>query len=274
MVGCGYLGKRIAALWRGRGDRVFATTRARADELRGLGVEPIVCDVVGGAGLDAVPTVAAVAYCVGFDRGSGRSQRDVYVRGLENILARLPAPERFVYVSSTGVYGQCDGEEVDENAATEPAEESGRVMLKAERLLRSRLPEGIVLRFAGIYGPGRLLRRQTIETGEPLVGDAERWLNLIHVDDGAAAVVAAVARGELGAVYNVCDDRPVRRREFYTELARVLGAPPPRFVPPPPGAPRPPHEGANRRILNRRLRGELGLALRYPSCVEGLRASL
>ncbi len=274
IVGCGYLGRRIAALWLAQGRRVFATTRGRADELRGLGVEPIVCDLVNGAGLDALPSVASVAYCVGFDRGSGVGQRDVYVGGLENVLTRLPAPQRFVYVSSTGVYGQCDGEEIDESAATEPAEESGRVVLEAERLLRSRLPGAIVLRFAGIYGPGRLLRRQTIEQGEPLIGDPDRWLNLIHVEDGAAAVVAAAVRGEPGAVYNVCDDRPVRRREFYMELTRLLGAPPPRFVPPAPGSPLPPHERTNRRILNRRLRGELGLTLRYPTYVEGLRGSL
>jgi nucleoside-diphosphate-sugar epimerase len=225
-----------------------------------------------GTGLEVLPRAAGVAYCVGFDRSPGRAMRDVYVRGLENVLTHLPVPERFVYVSSTGVYGQSDGEDVDETAATAPAEESGRVVLEAERLLRSRLPGAIVLRFAGIYGPGRLLRRQAIESGEPLVGDAEKWLNLIHVDDGAAAVLAAAARGTPGAVYNVCDDLPVRRREFYAELAHVLGAPPPRFVPPAPGTPPPPHERVHRRILNRKLRGELGLALRYSTFSEGLRA--
>jgi nucleoside-diphosphate-sugar epimerase len=274
VVGCGYLGKRVAALWRAQGHRVFATTRGRAEELRGLGLEPVVCDLVSGAGLQGLPRAEAVAYCVGFDRGPGVTMRDVYVRGLENVLGCLPPPGRLVYVSSTGVYGQRDGEEVDEGAATEPAEESGRVVLEAEGLLRRHLPGAVVLRFAGLYGPGRLLRRQAVEAGEPLVGDPEKWLNLIHVEDGAAAVAAAAGRAGPGAVLNVCDDRPVRRGEFYAELARLLGAPPPRFVPPAPGAPLPPHERANRRILNRRLRGELGLALRYPSYVEGLRASV
>src|SRR5262249_57188389 len=138
-------------------------------------------------------------------------------------------------------------------------------------LVRSRLPGAVILRFAGIYGPGRLLGRQAVEAGEPLVGDPDRWLNLIHVEDGAAAVLAAEARGEPGAVYNVCDDRPVRRRAFYAELARLLGAPKPRFVPPAPGAPLPPHERTNRRILNRRLRAGLGVGLRYPRFEQGLR---
>ena len=273
IFGCGYLGKRVARLWQAQGQSVWATTRGRAAELRPLGIESIVCDLLTGAGLESLPHVAVVAYCVGFDRSPGATMRDVYVRGLENVLDRLPSPNRFVYVSSTGVYGQSQGEEVDESAPTEPAEESGRVVLEAEGVLRRRLPDAVVLRFAGIYGPGRMIRRQTIEAGEPLVGDPEKWLNLIHVEDGAAAVVAATERGRPGVVYNVCDDHPVRRGEFYAEMARLLGAPAPRFVPPQPGN-APPHERANRRILNRRLRGELGLELHYPSFVEGLRAAL
>ena len=128
----------------------------------------------------------------GLDRSSGQTMRAVYVEGLANVLAALPAPARFVHVSSTSVYGQTDGEEVDEQSATEPEEESGKIVLEAERVLRRAAPEAIILRFAGIYGPGRLLRRQAIEAGEPIVGNADKWLNLIQVEDGAEAVLAAV----------------------------------------------------------------------------------
>jgi nucleoside-diphosphate-sugar epimerase len=276
IVGCGYLGRRVAARWRAEGHRVFATTRSarHADELRGQGLEPVVCDVLELESLRALPAAATVLHCVGLDRSSGQSMREVYVEGLANVLARLPGPGGFLYVSSTSVYGQRGGEDVDEGAATEPEEESGRVVLEAERVLHAARADAVVLRFAGIYGPGRLLRRQMVEAGEPIVGDADRWLNLIHVEDGAAAVLAAEARGRPGAVYNVGDDRPVRRRDFYRRLAQVLGAPEPRFVTPAPDAPLPPHERANRRIVNRRLREELGLALRYPSYEEGLTASV
>jgi nucleoside-diphosphate-sugar epimerase len=276
IVGCGYLGRRVAGLWLAAGHRVVGTTRSpgQAEELRRLGVRPVVCDVLDPASLGSLPAAATVVYCVGLDRSSGRSMREVYVQGLGNVLDRLPPPGRFLYVSSTSVYGQDRGEEVDETAATEPQEESGRVVLEAERLLRSRLPGAVLLRFAGIYGPGRLLRRQAVEKGEVILGDPERWLNLIHVEDGAAAVLAAEERARPGEVYNVCDGRPVRRREFYAELARLLGAPPPRFVLPDPSAPLPPHERANRRLLGRRMREEMGVEPRYPSYVEGLRASL
>jgi nucleoside-diphosphate-sugar epimerase len=276
VLGCGYLGRRIAALWQAQGHRVLATARSesKAAELRQLGLEPVLCDVMAPDTLAVVPAVQTVVLCIAPDRGSGVPMRELYVQGLANVLDHLPAPARFVYVSSTSVYGQNEGELVDESWPTEPVEESGRVMREAEQLLHGRLPGAVILRLAGIYGPGRLLRLASLLAGEPVVGDGERWLNLIHVEDGAAAVLAAEARAEPGGVYNVCDDRPIPRREFYALLARLIGAPEPRFIPPPPGSPAPRHESANRRISNRRLRTELGLVLRYPTYEEGLPASV
>jgi nucleoside-diphosphate-sugar epimerase len=266
----------VASRWRAQGDRVFATTRrpGRAAELARRGLQPVIADVLGPETLRSLPPADAVLYCVGLGRSAGVPMRTVYVDGLAHVLAALQGPGRFVYVSSTGVYGQTAGEEVDETAATEPADESGRVVLEAERLLRGRRPDAVVLRFAGISGPGRLMRAQSLRAGEPLAGDPDKWLNLIHVEDGVAAVAAAANAATPGAVYNVSDDCPVRRREFFTRLAEVLGAPAPRFLPPDPGAPSPPHERANRRIVNRRLREELGLRLQFPSYAEGLAASV
>jgi len=275
IVGCGYLGSRVAMLWQAQGEQVFATTRGRSAALRQAGIEPVVCDVLDPESLTALralPPLTAVCHAVGFDRTAGRTMREVCVDGLANVCAALPAGARFVHVSSTGVYGQTNGEEVDETAATEPLEVSGQVVLAAETLLRQRRPEAIILRFAGIYGPDRLLRRQTIEAGQPLVGDPDKWLNLIHVADGATAVVTAAAHAPPGSTFNVADDHPVRRRDFYARMAEVLYAPPPHFTLPAPGQ-EAPHERANRRISNRKLRQELGVPLRYPSYREGLEAS-
>ena len=273
IIGCGYLGRRVATLWRSHG--VHATTR-RTDEaavLRAQGCEPLICDVLDRETLTQLPAADTVLYAIGFDRASGTSMRSVYVDGLANVLANLPPPKRFIYISSSSVYGQTDGGWVDEDARTEPQEESGQIVLAAEAALRRTLPSAIILRFSGIYGPGRLLRRRAIEKGEPIVGDADKWLNLIHVDDGVRAVLAAEANAVPGRIYNICDDEPVRRRDFYTELARVLGAPPPRFVPPPPLATLP-HESANRRIRNARMKEELRVELRYAGYRQGLAASV
>lgn len=274
ILGCGYLGRRVAQLWLTQGHHVFGVTRRpeNAAALQQDGVEPIIADVLRADSLSKLPSVDTVLYAIGLDRTSGMSMRSVYVDGLANVLEQLPPPNRFIYISSSSVYGQTDGEWVDEDSPTEPQEESGQIVLEAERLLRTRLPDAVILRFAGIYGPGRLLRRKSIEAGEPIVGDADKWLNLIHVEDGARAVLAAEERGQSGRIYNICDNQPVRRRDFYSELARCLGAPTPRFVAPAADQPPPPHEKGNRRIRNRRMREELGLTPRFASYVEGLRA--
>jgi len=272
ILGCGYLGRRVAALWRQQRRTVFAATRnpthLPADVL------PIICDVLDRASLAKLPQVDTVLYAVGFDRASGATMRAVYVDGLANVLEHLPTPARFVHVSSSSVYGQTDGSWVDEASPMDPGEDSGRIVLEAEAVLRAKRPDALILRFAGIYGPGRLLRRQTIERGEPIVGDADKWLNLIHVEDGARAIVAAEQNGQPGRVYNVCDDHPVRRRWFYTTMAHLLGSPSPRFVSPPIGEPTPPHEKGNRRINNRRMKEELRVTLQYPNYDQGLRGTL
>jgi nucleoside-diphosphate-sugar epimerase len=269
VVGCGYLGMRVAQTWRASGRRVCALTRDRAAELAAAGLEPVVGDVTDPANLAALPAAGTLLYAVGLDRRAGRSMREVYVGGLANVLDQLATagrlPERFLYVSSTSVYSQTDGSWVDETSPTEPTEESGRVVLEAEQMLREKLPAAIVLRFAGIYGPGRVLRRQALLNGEPLVGDADKWLNLIHVADGVRALLAAEQRGRPGETYLVADGTPVTRRAFYTRSAELLGGPPARFEPAPPGP-----TDANRRVGNRKAREELGFVPEYPSYAEGL----
>lgn len=262
VIGCGYLGRVVADRWRTRGRRVLAVTRGRAAELTAAGIEPVVADVTDPASLTRLPDASTVLYAVGMDRSAGKSMRDVYVRGLANVLAVLPPPGRLVYVSSTGVYGQTDGSEVDETSVTEPAEPSGKVVLEAERTLRAAVPAAVVLRFAGIYGPGRVLRRRQLLAGEPLVGDADKWLNLIHVADGADAVLTAEARATPGDTLVVSDGTPATRRQVYTETARLLGVEA-RFEPGPAGA------EPNRRLVNRKLR-DLGWVPRFPSFREGL----
>lgn len=268
VIGCGYLGRPAAALWRAAGSTVAALTRRNADALRAVGLAPVLGDVTEPSSLSALPEAETVLYAVGLDRAAGKPMRDVYVRGLENVLRALPRAGRFVYVSSTSVYGQTAGEWVNETSATEPVEESGKIVLEAEQLLHAHRPDAIVLRFAGIYGPNRLLRKQPILKGEPLVGDAEKWLNLIHVADGAAAVLAAAERAEPGTTYNIADGGPVSRRAFYTLLAQLLSAPEAQFDQrPEPGA-------ANRRIDASKARAELGWTPQHAHANTGLPAAV
>lgn len=262
VVGCGYLGLRVARRACADGRTVYALTRSRADQLRSLGIIPVVGDVTDPSSLN-LPAVESVVHAVGLDRRSGRTMREVYVDGLAHLLDRLPVPTRFTFVSSTSVYGQTDGSWVDESSPTDPIEESGRTVLEAERLLRDRLPVATVLRFAGIYGPGRILRKAALLAGEALLGDAEKWLNLIHVDDGATAV--RLAEHVTRETINIADDEPVTRREFYTLSAQLLNAPPAAF------AAGPSTRGdTNRRIRNAKAKRVLNVQPTYPSYRQGM----
>jgi nucleoside-diphosphate-sugar epimerase len=281
IVGCGYLGRRVGRLLLRRGERVFGTVRspARADGLAAWGIEPIVADVLDPASLGSLPPADRIVHCVGFDRGAGVPIRRVYVDGLRNALERLqPALGRLVYVSSTGVYGQDDGGWVDEDSPTGPRHESGRACLEAEGVLREWAAgsgwSAAVVRFAGLYGPGRIVRRAAIERGEPIVGDPDRYLNVIHIDDAAAVAVAALDRAEGGRTYLASDERPVPRREYYGLVAQALGAPAPRFVPPTPGSSEARREESNKRVANRRVKAELGISFQYPDITTGVPAAL
>ena len=218
-------------------------------------------------------------YCVGFNRAGGADMRTVYVEGLRNLLERLPASApRLVYASSTSVYGQSDGEWVDEDSPAEPIQEGGRVCLEAEQVASHWAQAAgaslVVLRFSGLYGPDRVIRRALLERGEPIPGDPARYLNLVHIDDAAQAAVAALDAARTDPIYLVSDDRPVERCEYYALAARLLDAPPPRYEPFAAGRAGIVQETANRRIANRRMRTGLGVDLLYPDILVGLPAAL
>lgn len=278
IIGCGYLGRRVAKLWQQEGSEVCALTRSRtnAHELRTLGIESFLGDVTRSESLTQLPSADTVLYAVGFDRNAAPSQHDVYVDGLANVLRELGARVgRVIYVSSTSVYGQAAGEWIDERSATNPTRENGRVCLEAETVLRNVLlapesgPTINVLRLAGIYGPRRLLQRiESLKAGTPLTGNPDAFLNLIHVDDAAQTVLACEKLGETGETYLVCDDRPIRRREYYDKLAALVGAPQPVYADALSGETR--AEGLNKRCSNRKMHERLHVVLRYPDIDVGL----
>lgn len=281
IIGCGYLGRRLGVRLIGEGGRVFGTARSsgRAEELAAIGIEPVLVDVLEPRTLDRLPDVDRVFYAVGFDRSAGAPMRAVYVDGLRNVLDRLPeSVRRLVYAGSTGVYGQSDGEWVDEDSPTDPMHESGRVVLEAEGVVRdwarARGASAVVLRFAGLYGPGRVVRRAMLERGEPIPGDPEKFLNMIQIDDAARAAVAALEADDPDPIYLVADDRPVSRREYYSVAARLIGAPEPAFQPPTPGSPESARDATNKRVGNRRMRERLGVVPDYPDITAGLAGAL
>ncbi len=281
IFGCGYLGFPTARIWLGKGDTVYAVTRTkeRARQLEASGVRPIMGDVGQPGSLPALPQADTILWAVGFDRTGPGSLRNVYVEGLAGALDTLAqSTGRVIYISTTGVSGAGDGEWVDEDSPCQPERESARASLEAEQLLAAH-PLGertIVLRMAGLYGPSRLPYLADIRAGRPLERSPEGYLNLIHVDDAVAVIDAASHRAPVPRTYAVSDGSPVLRREYYRELARLLGAPPPSFVAPTepesPTATSHKRGSGSKRVNNARMMRELGIILRYPTYREGLTA--
>lgn len=280
LFGTGYIGLRVARLWRATIGPVTTVTRnaARAQQFAAEGFTPAVADVTEPATLAGLPPTDAVLFAVGFDRQAGPDIRAVYAAGLQNVLAATRPPlRRVVYVSSTGVYGPAAGEWVDEQTPPAPQREGGLASLAAEEVLRaSRFADrGISLRLAGIYGPGRIPYRDDLMAGRPIAAPQAGWLNLIHADDAATACLAAlVAEGHLPPVVNVGDGQPVVRADYYREVARRLGTAAPQFCDPPADSPKAARAAADRRVRCELLRTSLGVELRYPTYREGLAQAL
>jgi nucleoside-diphosphate-sugar epimerase len=254
-------------------------SEAKANEYRSAGYAAIVADVTKPETLVYLPPAETVLFAVGYDRNSARAIEDVYAGGVRNVLRALPEKvARFTYISTTGVYGPAGGEWVDEATPTDPQRDGGRASLAAEQTLAAHDlgKHGVILRLAGIYGPGRLPFINELRSGRPIPAPAEGYLNVIHVDDAAQFVVSAdqwlanQAPAETPHVFCVSDGHPVTRTEYYRELARQLGAPAPRFVDPEPGSPRAARAMSNRRVRNERMLAELRVNLKYPSYREGL----
>jgi nucleoside-diphosphate-sugar epimerase len=247
-----------------------------AEELSVAKIRPIVADVTRSETLRGLPAADTLLYCVGYGSDSGSSRWAVYVDGFRNVLDAVPLDvRRVIFISSTGVYAERNGGWIDEDSPSEPMSESGRALLAAEKVLAGhRLADrGIVLRLAGLYGPGRLPRRAELASGESLAVPAGQHLNLIHVEDAASAVLAAEERAHPPRTYVIADGHPVDRREYLAEMARQFGLPPPCFRDPMPGEAAT-RRGGDKRISNRRMIEELQVTLRFPTYREGLRAAV
>ena len=279
IFGCGYLGSRVARRWRDAGSAVHVVTRSvdRAAEFAAQGYQPIVADVNDASSLIDLPAADTVLVAIGYDRSERHTIEQVYADGLRHILAAIPAATgRVIVISSTGVYGQTEDQWVDEATPCCPTRAGGVACLAAERVLaaHSFFPRSVILRLAGIYGPGRVPYLDRLETGKPIPAAAEGLVNLIHVDDAAMTVLAAAEATDLPATYCVSDGNPTERSVYYAEVARLIGAPPPRFVVPEADLHSAQRATSSKRVRNAHLLADLSLQLAYPTYREGLAAIL
>jgi nucleoside-diphosphate-sugar epimerase len=208
-----------------------------------------------------------IFFCASSGQGGPREYRAVFLEGTRNLLRQFPE-SRLVFCSSTSVYGQTDGSRVDEGSATEPERETGRVLLAAEQAVLE--GGGTVARLAGLYGPGRCVALRKLLDGKAVLeGEGERWLNNLHQEDAAAALLHLAGEPEPG-IFNVVDDEPVRQRDWFAWVCEELARPLPQFGPRDADRKR---AWTHKAVSNGRLRAT-GWKPVYPTFREGLRALL
>lgn len=268
-AGFGYSARALAPLLLARGWRVIGTTRNadKAGAIRELGAEPVVWPPEPGA-LNGVTHLLVSA--------APDEDGDATLRALGPEIAG--AGLQWVgYLSTTGVYGDRDGGWVDEGSELRPATKRGELRVRAEAAWRAAGVPLHIFRLAGIYGPGRgpfaKLRRGTARR----IDKPGQVFSRIHRDDIAAALLASIDRPNPGAAYNLCDDEPAPPQDVIGYAAELLGMDPPPLTPFDEAEMSPmaaSFYAESKRVSNRRIKEELGVALAHPTYREGLRATL
>jgi nucleoside-diphosphate-sugar epimerase len=283
IIGCGYVGVPLGAELARLGHEVFGVRRTAGGEaeLTAAGIRPLVADITQPGDLARLPgPFDWVVNCVSSTKGGVEEYRQVYLEGTRNLIGWLSATplKKFVYTSSTSVYGQDDGSAVKETSPTEPASETSRVLVETEKVLQEAAEKkqfpAVILRVAGIYGPerGHLFRQYLINQAK-ITGQGERLINMIQRDDLVAVIIAALKSGRPGEVYNAVDDEPVAQIHFFRWLSETLGKEMPPFIPEAEAGGR--KRGlTNKRVQNRKLRMELGCQIRYSNFRLGYTAEI
>ena len=284
IVGCGYVGLPLGAELVRQGHQVFGLRRSALAEaeLKAAGITPLHADITRPESLAKVPRdFEWVVNCTASGGGTADDYRKVYFDGNRNLIAHFSGSslKKFIYTSSTSVYAQNDGSVAVETSPTEPEADTAKVLVETEKLLlaaASRSAERsphpfpvVILRVAGIYGPGRGFAFKQFLRGEARIeGDGARVMNMIHRDDLIGVIIAALERGEAGQVYNVADNEPVSQRDYYAWLAGELKQPTPPGITADAEVWR--KRGVtNKRVSNYKLRANLNYAFKFPDFRAG-----
>ena len=278
IVGCGDIALR-ALPQLVRHYQVFGLVRSdeQAGRIAALGAAPLAGDLDHPATLLAAAEVADFVLHLAPPGDSGDSdQRSSNLIGA----LELRPPERLVYISTSGVYGDCGGAWVDEDRPLSPQTQRGTRRADAERALfawgKQRGVAVIVLRVPGIYAAERLPLAQLRRGAPVLRPEDDVYTNHIHADDLAAVCVTALERGAAGRVFNASDDSEMKMGDYFDLVADRAGLPRPPRITRAAAEAGAISEGLlsfmreSRRLVNARMKAELGVRLRYPSVREGV----
>lgn len=279
ILGCGYVGAEFAAQAKTHGHAVVGVVRSAEsrDRLRARGLEAVACDL-STDDWSALPSSADAVVFAASTGGAGvDAYAQVYDAGVKRALAwaRRVGAERFVFTSSTGVYRQDDGAVVDEASPVGGTPTADAILAGERAALSSGLAHATVLRFGGLYGPGRHYLLDQLRRGENVIGGrVDHYVNYLHRDDAASAVLAALEGAPTGArVYNVTDGSPVTKAALAVWISAQLRLPAPVFDASAPAGPRMRRTGQpqpSRVVDAGSIRRELAWIPRFPNVYEGL----
>lgn len=277
IIGCGYVGQRLAQV---SDQQVEAYTRSveRANALSKSGVSAHSLDLDRES---MAPGSTAGEQIYYFAPPPPKGKTDTRMQRFIDAFPVSGQPQRIVYISTTGVYGDCHGDWVDENRPVNPMVDRAYRRWHAEQLLRgwqqATAGELVVLRVAGIYGPDKL-PLERLRQGVPMVAEQDApWTNRIHVDDLVQVSIAAMERGGEGEIYNVSDGHPGNMTDYFNRVADRYDLPRPPVI----SLEQAQRElspgllsylGESRRLDNRKLLRDLDINLKYPTLLDGLAA--
>ena len=281
IVGCGDIGERTARLWQQKGCEVSGLARSQesVERLEGIGVDPVRGDLDRPATLDGLSVAGTLVYYFAPPpaEGGSDSRMEAFLAGI----AEGDEPEKIVYISTSGVYGDQGGALVDETVTPAPRTERSQRRFAAEKTLRDWERERgvpvVILRVPGIYGPGRL-PLDRLRGGMAVVREEEAPpTNRIHADDLARICFLAGERGGRGDTFNVGDGCEGTMSEYFLRVAELWGLPRPESI-----SMQEAHGRLSpamlsylqesRRLDTTRLREKLGFEPLYPDLKAGLQA--
>ncbi len=275
IAGCGYVGKELASRLVGKGLEVLCLSRSKVSSPgTNCPIDYLRADLSDPTALLQLPgELDGIVFCAAPDTYDEAAYRKVYVDGLANLQAAISGkttPEaRMIYVSSTGVFGQADGEWVNEESDTYPDHFGGKILLEGESLAFSSGLQTSILRLGGIYGPGRDSLIKQIKRGELSSNRVEQsYTNRIHRDDavGILEFLLLLPAEKLQKIYLGVDSEPASRNDVVDWLSVQLGVSPcfQKNTTPIRG-------GGNKRCSNERIRSE-GYQFQFQSYREGYAA--
>ena len=279
VLGCGYVGAEFARQALAAGHDVLGVVRSEAsrDKLRVAGLTAEAFDLHSGDWAQLPKRFDAVVYAASTGGGGPEAYALAYDVGVKRALAwaRDVGAQAFVFTSSTGVYRQDDGGLVDEASPVGGAPTADAILGGERAVLASGFAKARVLRFGGLYGPGRHHLVDQLRRGDNAIGGrVDHFINYLHRDDAASSVLASIVGGPAGArVYNVGDGQPVAKEALARWIARRLGQPEPVFDPSAPAGPRVAKGGRtqpNRIVATGLIRAELGWKPRFKDVFAGL----